>query len=503
VEVRVRIAAGGAVAGEPVRVQLLAEDKRVEVQTVVPPAADRNRETASDVTFQYTPRRRGPVRLTARVDTGVREVTQANNERTELLRVQDEAMQVLYLEGRLRWDYRALREALGDLPAMRLYTVRGFVPGVDALEASRRLWPGSHVIIAGELPQMNEDQAKALQRLVADGLGLLVVAGPDGFTPDVAGGLWEQVLPAVVERGETARGELRVVPAEAGERILPDLRQVARQVGDVPTAAWDALPPLAARAPVKQLKRNARVLLKTFDGEPLLVTGRFGLGRTAVLLTGDSHRWTRGDAFARAVHRQLILHLVSYLAGRDPVSRHQLRVRLSANRIAAGETVLVEAAYEPAGGAAVGSTNLVAELLPWPDRDGEPPLQRVRLTAGEELWSGEVRALQPGNYDVRVRAVDRASDDTVTQTAEPLLVADSRPEWQRLAADYATLRLLAQRTGGQTLAPDAAEDWTALLAQQIQPRTVRRVERHPLWDQIWLLALLVLALAGEWALRRV
>ena len=77
-------------------------------------------------------------------------------------------------------------------------------------------------------------------------------------------------------------------------------------------------------------------------------------------------------------------------------------------------------------------------------------------------------------------------------------------EFREPGADVRLMRLLAERSGGETVPLDSLGAWLERLRQSggLAARPVERVEETPLLSLPWLLALCVGLLTVEWVARK-
>jgi hypothetical protein len=227
-----------------------------------------------------------------------------------------------------------------------------------------------------------------------------------------------------------------------------------------------------------------------------LVTQRFGKGRSSALLIGDLWRQSmRRDAEAQddpaQTWRQWIRAMVA-----DVPRRVELRV-LNREAAHAGDPVAIElttrdAQYLPLDNAEVTLqvTTPAGETLPvsaTPSRDEAGVYDAT-------FWSTE-----PGSF--RVSADVMAADGTVVGMAEAGWTSEpGRAEFERLTPNLGLLQRLAERSGGELLAPERLDRFVDSLQHRKVPVTEKWV--YPIWHHPWMLALAIGCLCGEWGLRR-
>ena len=218
-------------------------------------------------------------------------------------------------------------------------------------------------------------------------------------------------------------------------------------------------------------KATSQIILATHQGDPLLASWQYGLGR-AVAWTSDATGrwgidWVRWDGFP-TFWAQAVRWTVS-----------QSRDSLVEMSIVYGD----------------GQANLLVDV-----RDGDGRfLNGLDMTANIVAPNGQVETVsliqqapgryatsfqpqQEGAYFLRLAGEDETADVIIGQTGGWVL--GYSPEYRQLEPDLALLEQIASLTGGQ----DVTEDKTAVFARAPQTQASPR----PIWPWLTLLALLLL-----------
>jgi hypothetical protein len=107
--------------------------------------------------------------------------------------------------------------------------------------------------------------------------------------------------------------------------------------------------------------------------------------------------------------------------------------------------------------------------------------------------------VEPGRYDVILTRKDGDREERV-ETAFLVVTAERSVELADVTATRASLGTLARWTGGRVVGPDRAGGlWDAFGEGR---RVVKERHERALWDQPWILLLLVGLLTAEWLLRK-
>lgn len=453
-----------------------------------------------------------------------------NNSQTAFVEVIDGGGRVLLLEGPGRPEQTFLRRSLRRFPDLELDygPIRGNANWPVPLE--KALQPGRYdIFLIGDLDAnaIGEAQLKQLAQRVSEGAGLVTLGGFQTYgTGGYADGPLESVLPVRMDasqRRQPVRGVLSDSERTARARSQipgPIEIELARNHpivdlgGNDPASVWKTLPPLpgASRLVGPRAEAGIQVLLRTSDGNPLLVIGGYGKGRVASLAIDETHRWWRaGKADA---HRRFWRQLMLWLMSREETSGDRVIAEIDARRFETDAQPSFRARLQTLGESRPGVT-LAAKLLDATGEEvgldvvqsggaGNPAMNNGRGSRAISI-SGAIPELPPGFY----RLVVTASDSSIEPDEVAFQVTETSRELARPMADPIYLKQLADMTsahGGSSFDP---RDVGALLeAITLQRRAAETpvVEKNRLGDgpkSGWLVfSLFASALSAEWFLRR-
>jgi hypothetical protein len=546
---------GSGLAGEPVTATLVGDDgKELQSQKVEMPA---DGEPLA-LRFQLRPERNGVNFYRVRVapvdaaQSQAAEATLANNERVVVVDRGGGPYRVLYVCGRPNWEFAFLRRALNDDDQLELLGLvriarrepkfsfrskagestnplfRGFEhPDEESAEqydqpvlirlgtrdenelrdgfpkTAEELYGFDAIVLDDvEAGFFSQDQLSLLQNFVSRrGGGLLMLGGPDSF----AAGRYARtpvgnLLPVYV--GESAapsargRQEYRLALTREGW-LQPWVR--LRETEPEERKRLSAMAPFRMLTPIERIKPAATVLAEVVDEDgtkhPALVAQRFGRGRSAALLVGDSWRWAmrrpndKENDLAKS-WRQTVRWLVADMPRR------------------------VEVDIQSQEGSAIGAVTLSIRV-----RDPEYlPLDNAQVAVEVTMPDGKTLVLdtepheneagayvathvprQPGAYRAAIKVT--APDGSPVGEREAGWVAQpAADEFKTLRPNRAWLEEVAGKTGGEVIAADKLDELVASLPTRKAPITepwIRPAWNHPLFY----LAILG-CLVGEWGLRR-
>jgi hypothetical protein len=211
-------------------------------------------------------------------------------------------------------------------------------------------------------------------------------------------------------------------------RIAPQLASLADVLPGVPLDSFPTITGYVATTP----RAAADIVLKSAQGDPLLATWQYGLGRVLAWTSDAQGRWTADLLHWPAANRFFgdIVHASLPQPG-DPALQIETRVQ-------GDHTHLLVTA--PATSGATVTVNAVT-----------PDLADASLTlspTGAGRFEGDLPTDQVGSYLLHV---SESAGGVVRHTTTTGLVVPYSPEYRDLGTDVATLKAIAQAGGGVLL----------------------------------------------------
>ena len=435
-----------------------------------------------------------------------------NDARSVAVRVLERKTRVLYLEGRLDWDFAFLRRTFAaDSTFSYRFLVADrtgrWLPDRAGVPVSG---PGDlrdyAAVILGEVPPaaLPAGFYGELARYVSQGGGLLVLGGRAGLSRLRSTGI-ETALPA--EAIPTGPGKDRPI----GVRLeAQGLTHPLTAIEDSPGRSesdWAALPPVWPSPDRLRPRPGSAVLLGfTVPGgtEPALVCGFSGDGKVVALAAHDFWRW---DFLPRTAtggidpFPEFALRTVRWLA--EPAARERFTAEPTHGVFENGERPeftgrVWNESYAPVLDAQVHLSIFSA------DGAGTPPATQIRefdlrAHGADGTYTAQTDPLAPGAY--RFVAEARASGEGALGRVESSFWVDRNgPEYVRLRPDAGTSDQIARASGGE--ATDRAGLEALLDRIPSVVRRVGRVREIDLWNHLILFLSFVAILSIEWWLRR-
>lgn len=506
----------------PVKVQLLSKGYERRTATLSVTLNDRpvSRRTVrlegglqfEDIDFNVDLYEKGAARVAVAIEPFDDEISVANNRVERGIRVVNEKVNVLYIEGNNRWEFRYLTAILKRDPRLNTTFIassagaefaRNSPEHVERFPSKREEAFQYDLVILGDVDAgfFTPGELGMLEELIRDrGGSLLVLCGPMHTPASFAGTPVETMLPVRFDPESewelTSESAYPVLTPEGRSSMVMLLENETEENDRI----WSRVAPLDHLPPLLGAKPGATVLATLSDAGtgsqryPMVAWHRYGTGKVLSLATDRLWRlrFKTGDKYHWRVWSQCIQFLtLSRLMG-----EHK-RIRLETDR----------SSYRDGEQA-----RLYAHVL---DEDFEPILQpsfeitvngvgdnalrqRVSLQPDRTspgLYEGYFTAPAPGRY----RLEANEDDQEVANTTE-FQVAVLNEELADTNMRLESLHRIARLTGGTTLGARDLPELAALVNPEPVTTTVR--SERPLWDNGLVAFLLIGLLGTEWILRR-
>ncbi len=446
----------------------------------------------------------------------------------------DRPLRVLYIDGYPRWEERYLKNLLireKSIISSNLLLAPDRRPGqegderLSALPDSPEEWAPFDIVILGDLEAdvFTRRQLDDLREHISlRGAGLLWIGGP-GATPE---SWWTtplaDLLPFTRDAGVYAVGgePSTIVPTplaalfgvlrlgtDVSESMPPELLmadtgwaqirwfQRLEQRGVKPTAES-----LALVAPPDSVYVDELGAPTTSEGSPLILSMRYGAGRSLYVATDELWRWRYGRG--ELLYERFWLQLIRML-GRESVARtgQSAKLTIEPTRAVVDQPVriAVEIVDQSLAERDLASIRLQLKRTRTAGEQTEPsPMELVLRPEGDNgrSFSATWLPTEAGRWtaDVRETAL------TGLGLTEEILVSLPDDELRHPETDHELLVALSDETGGVVLDPSNLDS----LPDSLPNRRVRLVSEttEDLWDTPFALILLISLLTLEWVGRR-
>jgi len=442
---------------------------------------------------------------------GWREASLANNSAGFSVTVNQDPIKVLLVDSTPRWESRYLaamfeRDRRVNL-TRRYHSVQIEDRNSFLLPATQAGWDAFDMVCLGDLDgsELPPEQQTRLARFVSHRGGFLVcLAGPRGMPRAFSLGPVADLLPVRPGvRGGSEGGAAAVALTKEGAEH--PVMQVLNDPG-YNAKLWPLLPPLQWVADSVVAKPGAAVLLRTSNPAqtPVVAIQRFGAGRVFWVGTEETWRWR--DRLGERVHQTFWLQAMRWgLAGRVRGKDPSLQVGLDRYLMAATETAELKVRAGGADGEpsrtppAVRLDQLDATGQPVAGASRTPDLELIAGVPG--LWHLGLTGLPEGTW--RITVSHPGGGSAALEETRDLVVRDSSgAEGLELGGDLPALARMSAAGGGEAGTMDQTARIVKDLAARLQPRSEEHQETIRLWNNYFILCVIVGLLSAEWILRK-
>lgn len=464
--------------------------------------------------IDFVPQGSGLHRYIFSLKTEPEELTAENNRIEALVRVVDEKIRLLYVDGEPRWEYRFIKRALEDDDNLKIAALirtgkKQFLrQGLESNDELASGYPKTradlfkyHAIIFGsvEASSLDFEQLKLTEDFVNErGGSFLMLGGRKSFRQGgYAGTPIEKLLPvALPDWTERPKGdEFRAQLTEHG-RLHPATRLLPEEAN---LKAWAELPPIGARNFAYDLKPGATALLALEPGGTsgrqaiLLSFQRYGRGRSLAFLSDSSWRWRMGldhnNKYFETFWRQLLRWVVASVPG-------QVEARAKPDKVEPQEAIELTADVRDESFNKLGGAEVRAKV-----RRPSGQIDEVKLDwqpEKEETYRAEYRPPEEGIYTAELEATARGR--RLGSATIDFKAGDTGAEYAQINQNRELLERLARESGGRYYSLSE----TARMPEEISytENEASIIREHELWDMPAFLILFLLLLSSEWFLRK-
>lgn len=436
------------------------------------------------------------------------EANKVDNERLFAVRVLKNKLKILLVSSALDWEYKFARQMLGRFEEFEIdavypegagrFSEPGTPQGLDGLTKY------DVIFMVNCSPAELRISTVDLKKYLAEGGSLIYLAGSDA-TNDIR--LFDGALPLKA-------ANVRIDNAEYFFEPSPTRKQhAAILMDDDPNASlgiWHSFPPFTAL--LTNIEPTGEVLLEAGisardsatvksspegSARPVLTVGTSGKGRVAAI-TGFP--WWRSFFGASGNERltggmpEFWRNLVKWSSATDEMKNFRIITDRKVYRL--GEPVrftgyLYDEANRPKNGALI-TLKVNAE------GDSTAIKDVVMPQVDNGIYFGELTSLPPGRYEYSASAA--AYGDTLGKTAGSFAIESFSLEMASTAPDYNLTRRLADGTGGKAYTAEDIGQFPQEL--QLEPYAQESQASIKPFGMPVILAILVIGLCLEWALRK-
>lgn len=488
--------------GKPVKVELVEGDKTLDSKDLTLRGSEQQQ---IELTFEA--KDPGAHYLAVNVTPLEDETVRENNHDVAFLRVDEQKMKVLYVEGIPRWDFRFIKNGMrrdhGLDPAILLETelkTRSPEGGVKVPETVDD-WATYRTVILGDCsPEtLTAKSIESLSEAVREkGVGLIVLAGPNQMPHAFEGTALVDLLPVRARRGVAGYDaaafnpfKMEITPAGAAHEALRLYDEPGRNA-----AVWSNMPPYFWCAATVRPSPGATVLATNpsiedrFGKMPLIAYHYAGKGKVLFVGTDSTWLWRQnvGDRFFYKFWGQT----VRFVAKRDEKEGQKSWLEIRPLRAQPGEPTTIELMAFAADGTPRSDPKLMVAVA------GPADAESVTLDADlatKGRFTGRFVPNSEGNYRIQFDP-----GGGVEPVSAEMRVSIAPEELRRPNLDRPALELLASHTGG--LLTELGDLGRIPEKLKGEPKLVELQREELIWDNWFTLSLLVLIYSLDVGLRR-
>ncbi|MBA3960376.1 MAG: hypothetical protein H0X40_00545 [Chthoniobacterales bacterium] len=509
-EFSVRVRASGF-NSRTVKLQLKANGKKVDEREI-------KLDGASEAEYQlgYVPEEKGEAKIEAVIDPLEEESSPDNNSASTKVRVLDNQIKVLYIEGEPRWDYRYL---LSTLERDRRLAVKCVLfdgdpelanesnsPFLKEFPKTRADLVENEIIVLGDADpkDLGPEHMKLINEWVGElGGGLIFLTGPKHNPFEYAGTPLEPLLPVELNRSLTSEGmaersrrPLRLKLSPNGE-LSPLLRLSENTLEN--REIWNSLPGVRWFARVARARPTAQVYLTTAPDDPgeqpapVIAQQQYGQGSVMYFGFDETYRWRSqiGEKYYARIWNQIIQNFsLERQLGASP----KTQLKVARPEYLAGEKVVISGKllgddFVPLNEPSVPGT------LTFTPPNGKDETSELRLLQSPDA---------PGEYSVEFTAKS-AGQYRFSTIIDPKAVIKfeaipPRLEMSATAMDASLLQTMADISGGKLLREENLNTLPELIASR--SATIPAFKKIELFYSGWWMVVLMVLACAEWLFRR-
>ncbi len=495
---------------------VLKEGDRILISKIIEVRADTKR---FEVELEFTPNKSGKRIYTLSLPKFVGEFIHTNNKKEFEVNVVRDRIRILHLNGRPSWDSRYLREVLAHNPKIDLlsfFILRNLGDDVEAPISELSLIPfPSNLLFDDYLssfdliifqnfkydPFIDKKYLDNIQKYVHNGGSFLMIGGDLSFQ---GGGYSrtaiEEILPVSFQDNPSPFVDEAFHPISNENFFRHPIMRLEKDY-KLNQDAWQSLPPLQGINKGLLPDKNAHVLAWFSKGEvfPLLVTGNFGKGRTALLATDSTWNWNFrnvGGGSSGRFFQRFWNNIVDWLIA-EPETR-RLQLESDKDRYRKGQQVLLKVSlvqknYQPSVGTAV---KLILKTI-----NNQGDNKTVYDLKTDKHGEGTFMFLpdEEGFYSAHTQT--NLGDETLEEEIMFSVLKDNA-EFEKPLVNETLLKKISEISGGRHHILNGSDDLSVLQFSNPSIEVSSHSRSFSLWNNWWAYGLVMGFLVMDWYLRR-
>jgi len=487
--------------GTETSVLLYANGKKIGEQRIILP----ERGELIDVTFDVLPDTEGVTTYRVTVPELGGELTATNNARSARIKILPSKKRILIVGSSPNWEITFLLRALRadpDIEVLTAFTGKSSPAGQVRMPTSLTDFiQYDAVYIVGAIKEMS---AKNLDLVLLDylknggaiGLHLLEDANLG------SGNVWKEIFPFLYSSGSHVWTRDRFVPELTVQGLVNPVTRISESSSQ-PTEAYSKLPPLSGFAMVTGSAPGATSLMNhpRLPEVPIIAIREVGLGRVLLLNGTGFWRWSfvpAGFGMDVMTYHALMSSGAAWLLAAGEGEAFSIESDRPVYR--SGENVILTSRLRDDTNNPLDGAQVSARFFREDPDSGEvaDTLQLILEERSGGIYTIELPSVGVGNW--HAAASMELEDQRIGGATARFLVEPYSLELENVRLNENALRNIAEITDGAFLRAADIDSLPDLI--EIEPVLRRENHEKSFWDNIILLIIFVLALCGEWIIRK-
>lgn len=460
-----------------------------------------------NASFDYVPSSEGDHKLVAKISSLSGEITNKNNAYSNYIKVLKNKRKIVVFAGSPSPDLSFITNILKQEKNVEIKT---YVQkkGAEYYESAPNptvLKDAEMIVLIGFPISSSSDAAiQLIKKELADGKPVFFISSRNISYSKLA--QLEEYLPFKTMSGNS--NEFMVLPDFKESAASHPLLRITGSDKDLDL--WSALPPLFKAEHFVQVRPESEVIAgskinNTVLKDPLILSRAFQNQKSIAILASGLFRWklmgyaseqSKGNTEAPDLFTTFMQNSIRWLS----VDRKNKNVTIKTTKhhYTIDEKVGITAQIYDASYIPVEDAMVKVRVL-----GGKKASREVVLSSlGNGRYYSEVEGLGEGDYSFRGEVYK--NNAKLGEDAGRFSVGEIVLEYQNLSMNANLLRSLAEQSGGKFYTANNCDQLLKDIKahKRFKQRSVTTKKEYALWNTVWILSIVIVLLALEWALRK-
>ena len=474
----------------PVKLVVSIDDKVVKEVDIVPDSEEKH--LFENMELDVEDFEAGYRKLTAKLITGDREISPANNTLDTYFQIKEGGLKVLMIATSPSPDYKFLKRVVSTMDDISVTAPSPFASRTETgKEELKKLKVEDYDVILLLNPDLELLPVEFIQKcdafMKSRKQGLLIT-GELFLQSLFKKNLLKDYLPFEVSPAafERQSDKLQVTPSGESHFITQFFTDEQRP----------KLAAVSGRVSTLKPTLGAKVLMEQ-NKQPIFVVDQAKRCRVAWLNTDGLWQWITDPTYKQN-YQQLWKRTIYHLAHREADLSANLAIYTGKTRYKSNEKITVNADLIDEKGSPVQNANIT---LSSQAENENAEVIKSAFDFKRGLYTQELMLQNGGLYTLKAESIH--NDEKLESNELKLFVQEPRIEFERILADKQLMNKVAEVTKGENITPIEFNSFLKELQKGSKVRSVRTVTaKKDAWDNIFTYLLAALFLSLEWFKRR-